>query len=55
MFARDRKYNLEETLFDKFDDVSREIERRTEKRVGTLKNVRFETDKERSAKWSDLC
>ena len=40
VFAQDRKYNLEETEFDQFSEVSGEIERRTEKRVGTLKNVR---------------
>ena len=40
VFAQDQKYNLEETEFDQFSEVSGEIERRTEKRVGTLKNVR---------------
>ena len=40
VFAEELKYELEEEIFDKFEDVRVEIEKRTEKRVGKSKNVR---------------
>ena len=42
VFQKEEKYGLEETYFDDFEKVRKEIERRTEKRVGTTKNISHE-------------
>ena len=40
MFSREPKYGSEEKIFHEFNGVKGEIEKRTEKRVGLLKNIR---------------
>jgi len=39
VFKKEEKFGLEETMLHDFGQVKKEIERRTEKRVGTTKNV----------------
>ena len=40
VFAVEQKYEKESVVFDNFEDVRKEIEERTFKRVGNSKNVR---------------
>ena len=40
VFAEEQKYDQKKEIFDNFEDVREEIEKRTFKRVGNTKNVR---------------
>ena len=40
VFAEEQKYKEKKEIFQKFEDVRREIEKRTFNRVGDTKNVR---------------